>query len=89
MVKIFGSRETLWVKPNWYLDAKIGFATLHSGMESPINRRKADDSYRARSRWDHLCESTERWIFCCRSTLEAERKLPALRTLAPCTFDRR
>jgi hypothetical protein len=26
---------------------------------------KADDSYRTGSRWDHLFEPTERWVFCC------------------------
>jgi hypothetical protein len=37
------------------------------GMESPKSApRKADDSYRARSRWDHLFEPTGRWVFCCR-----------------------
>jgi hypothetical protein len=38
------------------------------GMESPKSApQKADDSYRARSRWDDLFEPTGRWVFCCRA----------------------
>ena len=38
------------------------------------NARTADDSYRERSRWDHLFEPTGRWVFLLRPHRSRQRK---------------
>jgi hypothetical protein len=50
------------------------------GMESPKSApQKADDSYRARSRWGHLFEPTGRWVFCCRPAKKSAEENDYLR----------
>jgi hypothetical protein len=46
--------------------AQFSESVLHGHGVAQKCPQKADDSYRARSRWEHLFEPTGRWVFCCR-----------------------
>jgi hypothetical protein len=61
-----GSYEPCFAPAEDLLDREQIFDSVAKGHGVAHIRRKANDSYRERSRWEHLREPTARWVFYCR-----------------------